>query len=278
MHYSNLYTGHLGRACLAASGAFTETYAYNAIGNMMSKAGLTYNYSDTLHKHAVTGLSDGSSYQYDANGNMRLRVEGGVAYTQTWDIDNLLTSVAKENSTAQYYYDADGALVRKVEPRGQTIYASSDYEVFYPTVVTVAVPSTFTHTLYMPFVSNAQTNGPCHDACTYYQFNGQQVAVRTGGIVYWLHSDHLGSASATTDINGTKVIEQQGIVEEVGDDFTVDETTMSGCDAVHKSIDAVRHFVQHRLSRRTILVSLYLEQRYSIMDLFPDIPRPPLKG
>ena len=47
---------------------------------MMSKAGLTYNYSDTLHKHAVTGLSDGSSCQYDANGNMRLRVEGGVCY------------------------------------------------------------------------------------------------------------------------------------------------------------------------------------------------------
>ncbi|MBI3244282.1 MAG: hypothetical protein HYZ49_18540 [Chloroflexi bacterium] len=36
-----------------------------------------YTYSDTAHKHAVTGLSTGESYSYDANGNMTTRVEGG---------------------------------------------------------------------------------------------------------------------------------------------------------------------------------------------------------
>ncbi len=42
---------------------------------------MTYSYADTLHKHAVTSLSDGSSFQYDANGNMTQRVEHGVTST-----------------------------------------------------------------------------------------------------------------------------------------------------------------------------------------------------
>ncbi|MCL4506710.1 MAG: hypothetical protein M1434_11110 [Chloroflexi bacterium] len=193
----------------SVSGAYTETYSYDAVGNIMSKAGLTYSYTNALHKHAVTALSNGSLFQYDANGNMTQRVEGGVTYTQTWDSDNRLASVTKGSQTTSYFYDADGALVRKVEPRGMTVYAGADYEVFSATVVTTGIPITFTrvHTLYLPMAFGAPPAGACQSTCQYYQFNGARVAVRTGGSVYWLHDDHLGSASATTDINGAKVSE-----------------------------------------------------------------------
>ena len=154
----------------------------------------------------MTAPSDGSVFQYDRNGNMTRRVEGGVTYTQTWDVDNRLVSVTTDGRTTQYFYDADGALVRKVEPRGQTLYGNADYQVFTSTLVTVTIPSTFTHKLYLPIAFGPST-GACQGTCTYYRFNGQQVAVRTGGTVYWLHGDHLGSASATTDGNGTKVSE-----------------------------------------------------------------------
>ena len=44
-------------------------------------------------------------------------------------------------------------------------------------------------------------------ATSYYTFGGQRVAMRVAGAVYWLHGDHLGSASLTTSITGTKVAE-----------------------------------------------------------------------
>jgi RHS repeat-associated protein len=41
----------------------------------------------------------------------------------------------------------------------------------------------------------------------YYYHGGQRVAMRQGDVVYYLHSDHLGSTSLTTDITGTLVAE-----------------------------------------------------------------------
>ncbi|HKY54201.1 MAG TPA: hypothetical protein VJM08_07850, partial [Anaerolineales bacterium] len=45
--------------------------AYAALGSAT-----TYTYGSAAHKHAVTALSTGESYTYDANGNMTQRVEG----------------------------------------------------------------------------------------------------------------------------------------------------------------------------------------------------------
>ncbi len=70
----------LGRL-LSASGPFgpligglpgqtAQTYSYDATGNILTKAGLTYAYADPLHPAAVTTLSEGSDYTYDASGNM----------------------------------------------------------------------------------------------------------------------------------------------------------------------------------------------------------------
>jgi RHS repeat-associated protein len=45
-------------------------------------------------------------------------------------------------------------------------------------------------------------------AVTKYYYHGDQgVAMRQGDVVYYLHSDHLGSTSLTTDISGTVVAE-----------------------------------------------------------------------
>ncbi len=190
---------------------YTETYGYDATGNMTGKAGVTYSYTDTAHKHAVTALSNGSSFQYDANGNMTRRVENGVTYTQTWDADNRLIDVLSGTQHTQYYYDADGGLVKRTDARGTTAYVGADDEVtvtwLVPTqTVTTTLPATFTHRLYFPLVALA-LNAANGVSTTYYRFGGARVAMRQGSSVYWVHGDHLGSASLTTSITGTKVSE-----------------------------------------------------------------------
>ncbi len=119
---------------------------------MTSKAGLTYSYTDTLHRHAVIALSDGSVYQYDRNGNMTTRIEGSVTYTQAWDIQNRLTQVVSGSQVSRYEYDADGRMVKKVESTGVTLYVSEDYEVIWSTPPVTAT-STYTHKLYFPMMA-----------------------------------------------------------------------------------------------------------------------------
>lgn len=86
----------------------------------------SYSYDD----HAVTGLSSGETYTYDANGNMITRVEGGLTYTQTFDAENRLISVTVGGQTTQFVYDGDGNLVKKIKPDGSsTIYIGRIYEV-----------------------------------------------------------------------------------------------------------------------------------------------------
>ena len=50
---------------------------------------------------------------------------------------------------------------------------------------------------------------PLTPARVTYRFNGQQVAVREGVILTFVYGDHLGSASVTTNITGTKVSEMR---------------------------------------------------------------------
>ena len=98
----------------------------------------TFSYGDPAHKHAVTSLSTGKSYTYDANGNMTCRVEGGNTYKQDYNIENMLIAVRKMSGgcagtvleTTSFVYDGDGNLVKKVNPDGsRTLYIGDVYEV-----------------------------------------------------------------------------------------------------------------------------------------------------
>ena len=122
-----------------------EAYNYDAIGNLTKKGDIAQSYDATgnVRPHAVQARSDGGAFQYDANGNMTLRVEvSGTAvttYTQEWTIDNRLAIVTDTTSGAvtTYLYDADGNRILKNDPDGETLYAFDQYE-WYSTTLPVA--------------------------------------------------------------------------------------------------------------------------------------------
>ena len=93
---------HLDRLTQAiASGGtistYSRSYVYNEIGNMTSKATISYTYpasgEDSVRPHAVISTTSGDSFTYDANGNMEIRTEEGISYLQSWDAENRLEQV-----------------------------------------------------------------------------------------------------------------------------------------------------------------------------------------
>jgi RHS repeat-associated protein len=91
--------------------------------------------------------------------------------------------VAVTNTVAgqvtRFYRDADGNLVKKSDGAGTVMIVGTHFEHITAT----------------------------NQSTSYYVLGSQRVAMRTSGAVYWLHGDHLGSASLTTDVSGQKVAE-----------------------------------------------------------------------
>ncbi len=116
-------------------GQYQESYTYGPTGNLLTKNGVTYGYSDPAHVHAVTHLTGTQRYWYDANGNMTSRAENGLTYTQVWNAENRPSVITATPTAAvtRFWYDGDGALVKKEVTTSQgvttTLYLSQLYEV-----------------------------------------------------------------------------------------------------------------------------------------------------
>src|SRR5205807_2086173 len=63
-------TGTFGTPIAGVPSPTSETYQFDAIGNITQAAGVIYSYTDTAHPSAVTSTSNGFTLTYDANGNM----------------------------------------------------------------------------------------------------------------------------------------------------------------------------------------------------------------
>ena len=153
----------------------------------------TYIYGNAAHKHAVTSLSTGESYTYDANGNMTQRIEGGLTYTQTFDAENRLISVTVNSQTTSFLYDGDGNLVKKTKPDGsKTIYPSTGLRAGAGGGV---------------YEVDKTSAGGVTRTITYYPADG---AMRINSTLYYVLKDHLGLASVVTDASGTPSVPLRG--------------------------------------------------------------------
>jgi|GEM_PF-1256444 len=167
------------------TGAYSESYQYNEIGNLITKGGKSYDYTRTPGKpHAVKRITEAGNttdYTYDANGNMQIRTGTGLAWDWiSWDAENRPTSIKQGGQTgteiAGFIYDGDGKRVKKTENNQTTIYVNRYYE---------------------------KTG---NDVTLYYYLGDRLVAFKKNGTMEYVHQDHLTGTSVTTNSSGDTLL------------------------------------------------------------------------
>jgi len=202
----------------------SRTYAYNEIGNIINKSDFgeaDYGYSGiNAGPHAVTS-ANGSTYLYDANGNM---TDGGGRHID-WTSFNKPLEIQLNSSSVQsvFFYDADHNRVQQVSVNSSgeettTTYLGKSYErVEKPTY------TEHKHHINVPGATILYTDRPTGTSDTRY-----------------LHKDHLGSITAITREDGS--IEEQMSFDAWGARRNVDTN-----NALNKLISSVttRGFTGH---------------------------------
>ena len=168
------------------NGSPAESFTRKEIGNILTASGVTYAYH-TTKKHAVVGLSTGETYEYDANGNMTRRNTGQYF---KYDAENRPVKVSADSGGTQYVarfaYDGDGKRVKRVDSYGTIHYVGPHYERNVGNgVETAEVVSKYYYAQLGPY--------------------RRLVAVRKGGDLSYIHSDHLGGTYVVTNTSGAEV-------------------------------------------------------------------------
>lgn len=118
-------------------------FSYSPIGNILTKDGRSYGYTDPAHAHAVTSVQNGSDtfrYAYDLNGNLtESRLNEILRQRFSYNRDDKLTVYRDlaTNATTKYVYDDGGTRVYKInDPEGPspqtTVYLENGSYVIKP--------------------------------------------------------------------------------------------------------------------------------------------------
>ncbi|XXT16045.1 RHS repeat-associated core domain-containing protein [Sorangium sp. So ce429] len=108
-----------------ASAACALRYDHHPNGNLTFKSDVgTLSYDDPLHPHAVTGAGT-DSFAYDAVGNQTTRPGGTTVRYTPFDLPERITQGA---STITFGYDGDQQRIRKTTPEKETLYFGDLYE------------------------------------------------------------------------------------------------------------------------------------------------------
>ena len=158
---------------------YTHTYAYNAIGDITSGPVGTYSYSGSsgsnwANPHAATSVNSVTN-TYDKDGNNT--ADGTL--TNTWNYKDQLTQTVNGGTTLTSLYDQNGDRVSFGDGTTTTAYANKYYN-YNGTKKTKQIYAGDTLIATVETVSSTVTP-------------------------YYVHVDHLGSASETTDGSGALI-------------------------------------------------------------------------
>ncbi|MEZ4736337.1 MAG: RHS repeat-associated core domain-containing protein [Caldilineaceae bacterium] len=150
---------------------YGRTYSYDSAGRLTNYEGVSFN--TVVRSHMTLPSSYG--YSFDNNGNLTYRPGG---WSLTWDHENRLATAARSSPalSESYGYDADGIRIRKTSNGTSTFYPNQFYEQSGALVI------------------------------KYYYFNGQRIAQRNNGTLYYLHNDHLGGMAFSTSSSGNATL------------------------------------------------------------------------
>ena len=168
--------------------ALNESYGYDVLGNLTNKGGITQYFPTTAsaRPHALTGVAGQSwLFEYDANGNTKKASGRQIE----WDVQNMPTSViGTDGVTESYTYDANGQRVTRTRQGVTTLYFGMHEEE-------ITSGQSTTRTLYS------------FGGCTI-QRTAVTVSGTTTTTLAYLHGDHLGSVSLTTNASGVVTSQQ----------------------------------------------------------------------
>ncbi|MDC0682432.1 RHS repeat-associated core domain-containing protein [Sorangium atrum] len=109
----------------SASAPCALRYGYHPNGNLSFKSDVgDLSYDDPLHPHAITGAGT-DSYAHDAVGNQTARPGGTTVRYRAFDLPERITQGA---STITFGYDGDQQRIRKITPEKETLYFGDLYE------------------------------------------------------------------------------------------------------------------------------------------------------
>ncbi len=170
-----------------ASGLYGAlAYGYDAVGNRTSQSGGTTNLAETYtyaaNSNQLLAVANGGttrSLAYSPTGNVATDNRGsGTALSFTYDLSDRMVQVANQNQPlASYAHNFTGQRVAKT------------------------TSSTITHFLYdRTGHLLAESNGATGAAQTEYLWlDDMPLALVTGGALYFIHPDHLGTPQKATD-------------------------------------------------------------------------------
>ena len=157
-----------------------ESYTYDDVGNRTaSQQGSSYSYQPF---NRLVG-ANGSSFGYDANGNLTSKTDASGSWTYLWDFENRLKQASKSGGvTVSYAYDALGRRIQRTSSTGGTtkfVYDGTD-------VIRDLDAGGATIADYL--------NGPGLD---------NKLRQTAGSAVSYFAADHLGTTRALTDASGS---------------------------------------------------------------------------
>jgi RHS repeat-associated protein len=164
----------------------SETYTYDAVGNRSTSPPTvpSWTYDDW---NELTSNSN-AAFEYDANGNLTQKTEGGVAWGYEWDAANQLKRVTKGGQEiSRYTYDALGRrteLVTSAPVVRRTFTYDGEDILLDGRGLNAATANTYVH-------------GPGLD-------EPLSVEKSTGAVSYY-HADALGSIVRSTNATGAVV-------------------------------------------------------------------------
>ncbi|MBI5351758.1 MAG: hypothetical protein HZB50_03885 [Chloroflexi bacterium] len=229
------------------NGQYSESYSYDPVsGNLALKSDLTYpssdvayTYGDLAHVHAVTSLSNGNRYDYDANGNMIQRDIDMRTFDLAYDAENRLVQVSSHASLPP-----TPTPIPTASPTPTSTPTATPTEIPIPTSTPISYPppppiygpasapqTTFGQSAPASIFSQADFTyngdgsrvkseltteigtsttyfvGNYYEVADgvvtkYYYAGSQRIAMRKNGELKYLISDHLGSTSVVTNATG----------------------------------------------------------------------------